>query len=85
MKGLLKEAGLEKTKICKSTKTREGCGAEKSIEEFGISSTNKNTGVIYRKNICIKCEYRDKKIVQPIRSKNTDLIDVENIMSMAWR
>jgi len=61
MKGL-----MEETKICTSTKTREGCGGEKVIKEFGVSSTNKNTGVVYRKNICIKCEYKDKKIAQPI-------------------
>ena len=84
MKGLLKEFGLEETKICTSTKTRIGCGKEKPIEDFKISSRNPNTGVIYRKSMCSSCEWKNEKKVQPIKPINTGSINVENITSMAW-
>lgn len=85
MKGLLKEAGLEKTKICTSTKTRTGCYKEKPIGDFKISSTNPNTGAIYRKSMCRKCEWKNNNKPKPVKPKITGLIDLENITSMAWR
>lgn len=85
MKGLLKEFGLEETKICTSTKTRVGCGKEKPIEEFGISSTNKNTGAVYRKSMCNSCEWKNHNKVQPIKIKKSEILDVNNIASIAWR
>jgi len=84
MKGLLKEAGLEETKVCTS-KTRVACGAKKPINSFKISSINENTGAIYRKSLCRKCEYRDIKIVQPIKIKKEEKLNINNAITMAWR
>ena len=49
------------TKACKSTRTTIGCGKEKPIESFKISSTNPNTGKVYRKSLCSQCEWRNQK------------------------
>jgi len=84
MKGLLKEAGLEETKICTS-KTIIACGEKKPINAFKISSINENTGAIYRKSLCRKCEYKDKKIVQPIKIKKEEKLNINNVIIMAWR
>ena len=85
MKGLLKEFGLGETKICTSTKTRIGCGKKKPIEDFKISSTNPNTGAVYRKNMCVSCEWKNKRKPKLIKPKTTGSINSENITSMAWR
>jgi len=70
----------EETKICKSTKTRSGCYTKKPITEFGIASTNKNTGAVYRKSICRKCEC-STKIIRPPSSSETVLF---NQINVAW-
>lgn len=55
-------------KVCRGTKSIHGCGKELPIDSFKISSINENTGAVYRKNICRKCEYggeRKERILDP--------------------
>jgi hypothetical protein len=83
MKGLLKDVGLEETKTCVSSKTREGCNKENPLSAFKVSSINENTGIVYRKTMCRQCELRDKKIqVGSYKTKETKLF---NELNVSWR
>ena len=73
----------KKTKICVSSKTREGCNIEKPAtdEFFGVSSTNKRLGKVYLKSLCRKCESSTKKINKPI---TTEAQLYNKVASMRW-
>jgi len=70
-------------KTCRDTKSTKGCGKSKPDIEFKPIRTNKNTGAVYRKRLCRKCEnksYRVKRICKPVNE--TELYNMANI---AWR
>ena len=53
------------SKKCIGTKSIEGCDKDLPDDDFKVSSINKNTGAVYRKNICRKCEYKGNKKIKP--------------------
>ena len=67
---------------CKGTKSLIGCGKDLPDDDFKVSSINKNTGAVYRKNICRKCEYKGNKKIKP-KEINPEAKLFE-IASMAW-
>lgn len=72
---------IPETKTCRDTKTRSGCYTEKVITDFGIASTNRDTGKVYRKNICKKCEWSTKGTRPP----PSDEAKLYNQLNSMWR
>lgn len=78
MKGLLKFAGIEETKICTSTSVVTGCGAVKPITDFPKTKCSKQP-------VCKECveEYRKNRF--KAEQAITPETKLHNELSRIWR
>jgi len=76
MKGLLKEAGLEETKICTSTKIVKGCGKEKPVSDFPKTKNAHQAACKECLSVLRKNQYEIKK---------EEKLNINNVITMAWR